>query len=241
MHEGARPADGPLSDEDRERQQADEDDHRRRVAADIDQLTEIYWDAIGYLGAARLHELRGQGTRPLQAARARYKEVFLRPHDDPGIDAEIQKTLQDWLNEPVPPLEVRPDLILALVLREGFAGRRRGERVSAPEQRNNEMMIRRYIKRYQEIRAEFIAQGKPKAFAAREAAYKAAKAISEVCGLPVAQIIGRRPNRKRRKKLWAHFASGVERRLAVPPPAPPPSVSPPPPQGTFPGTEPITP
>ena len=60
MHELSRPADMTMSDENRQRPQAaDEDDHRQRVAADIEQLTEIYWDVTGYLQEARLRELRG--------------------------------------------------------------------------------------------------------------------------------------------------------------------------------------
>lgn len=73
-------------------------------------------------------------------------------------------------------------LVLALLLREGFAG----QRISAA----------RALQPFRKLRDKLKDAGKP-AFYARD---KAAEEISKHSGLPVETILDGRPNRKRRKK-----------------------------------------
>jgi len=63
--------------------------------------------------------------RSLAQARRAYRQTYHRSHDDKAIDSGIELCFLDWVNEPGP-LRVPAYLVLALLLREGFAGRGRG-------------------------------------------------------------------------------------------------------------------
>jgi hypothetical protein len=193
-----------MNDEDvRRRQQAADDDERHRQANE-DKVSNIYLLAEGYLRPPVLRGLRNQKISPLKAARIKYAEIFRRSHQDIGIDIEIKKAFEEWLSEPVP-LRVRPDLVLALLLREGFAGRGRGQQLSVYERRLDAREIERFKARRKQLKAELIAEGTPRAFATREAEDGAATESSERSGLSIEQIRGLRPHRKRRRKTRAQI------------------------------------
>ena len=129
--------------------------------------------------------------RSLAQARRAYRQTYRRSHDDKAIDAGIELCFLDWVNEPGP-LRVPAYLVLALLLREGFAGRGRGhgrttwQRISAAHA----------LQPFRKLRDKLKAAGKPASYA-RD---KAAEEISKHSGLPVETILDGRPNRKRRMK-----------------------------------------
>jgi len=69
--------------------------------------------------------LRHEG---LKGARLAYREAYGVPHTDKSIDEEIEQCYSEAVGGECPhsKVEVPHYLILALILREGFAGRKRG-------------------------------------------------------------------------------------------------------------------
>ena len=126
--------------------------------------------------------------RSLTQARRAYRQTYRRSHDDKAIDAAIELCFLDWVNEPGP-LRVPAYLVLALLLREGFAGRHgrtTWQRISAA----------RALQPFRKLRDKLKAAGKPASYA-RD---KAAEEISKRSGQPVETILDGRPNWTRRKK-----------------------------------------
>jgi hypothetical protein len=125
--------------------------------------------------------------RSLAQARRAYRQTYRRSHDDKAIDAAIELCFLDWVNEPGP-LRVPAYLVLALLLREGFAGRHgrtTWQRISTA----------RTLQPFRKLRDKLKAAGKPASYARG----KAAEEISKHSGLPETNLDGR-PNQKRRKK-----------------------------------------
>jgi len=176
-----------------------QDEERRRQIAAENRIPEIYRFAEGRLTPAERRRLRAEKISPLKKARKMYAENFRRSHGDVSIDIEINSHFDEWLSESVP-LIIRPDLVLALLLREGFAGRGRGQQVSNYERRSNSIALDRYKRLRAEEKRNLINEGKSNSYAAREAQYRAAKAISMQSGLSIKAILGGRPNRLRQRK-----------------------------------------
>jgi hypothetical protein len=63
--------------------------------------------------------------RGLKAARGAFLDAAGVSHDDPSLDVEIEQAFLDWVSRPGP-LKLDPRLVVALILREGFAGRKQG-------------------------------------------------------------------------------------------------------------------
>jgi hypothetical protein len=126
--------------------------------------------------------------RSLTQARRAYRRTYGRSHDDKAIDAAIELCFLDWVNEPGP-LRVPAYLVLALLLREGFAGRGRGGRTTWQR-----ISAARALQPFRKLRDRLKDAGQP---ASRD---KATEEISKHSGLPVEVILDGRPNRKRRKK-----------------------------------------
>jgi hypothetical protein len=148
--------------------------------------------------------------RGLTEARVAYKAKYRRQCTAKEIDVEIDKLFREWIRDwdqndysvLAPTIEVPPDLLLGLLLREG-AGRGRGRLPLTVRQRIERYReVDRAYQEFKEHRAalkdKLIAAGHPKIWAAGEAHDKALKAISERSGLPEDTIL--RPDRKRRRR-----------------------------------------
>jgi hypothetical protein len=148
----------------------------RRVAAE-DKIPAIY----------AMMEQRG-----LKAAQQEYVKTF-GSYQDKQIGIEIDRAFSEWLNqdEGWRPLRIPPRLILALLLREGFAGRSRG-----PVKRVGSDLAVAAWAWYRRERDQCLKAGLPQ----DEAERKASKRISARFGLSAEamnEIIERRRYRKR--------------------------------------------
>jgi hypothetical protein len=165
-----------------------------------------------YLSPDQIYDL---SKERLKEARLAYKARYRRPCTAKEIDAEIDNLFSDWArgyfdkndNQHFDPtIEVPPDLLLGLLLREG-SGRGRGRLPRTAGQR-----YERYrkandaCKDYKRLRAErkreLIAAGKERSWAAAEAQQWALKEVSKSYGLAKNTILrpGRTSWRKRPTK-----------------------------------------
>jgi hypothetical protein len=190
-----------------------------------------------------IHNLISRGR--LKEAQQAYAQTYHQRHDSKDIDKEIEDCLKQWLDlpadwepgfGPIPSrVKVPPELLLALVLREGFARRHHGHQPDIYQQ----AIDMRYIREFRELRDEIIAefkgetrltwrskfirksfpelidaaakwkaQGKTLKWVRDEATNKAAETISKLSDMSKAKILEGRPyrQRKRHKKQRAQIA-----------------------------------
>ena len=175
----------------------------------FDALADVYEPQYGDNEILRIYELTSQVG--LKAATRRYKEVFGRSHKDKSIDREIADQLADWLYQHydtdehgrathrLQPFRVRPELVLALTLREGWAGRGRGR--GGLEERPMLALAAHY--QYRRLKAAWCealiaGTGKDRSWAADEADAEALTAVCQWSGLTKESVL--RPRRRKRGK-----------------------------------------
>ena len=154
--------------------------------------------------------------RGLAEARVAYKARYGRSCTAKEIDAEIDKLFRDWFRAGDSPdipnfrptIEVPPDLLLGLLLREG-SGRGRGRLPSISQRharaRKAYWANEQFKERKAALKDKLIAQDKMKRWAADEAHEQALEEVSESFGLPKNTIL--RPGRIRRRKRPTKRAS----------------------------------
>jgi hypothetical protein len=133
----------------------------------------------------------------LAEARVVYRAAFGVRFDDKIIDKEIERQfVDDTISESRSNVKLPAKLVLALILREGFAGRKRGKSKSPEQVRTDSILMRRRKKLIDELR-----QSKNLSFA--DAAGRAAEVLSKQSRHSISAIReGRldRPRRPRQKR-----------------------------------------
>jgi hypothetical protein len=134
----------------------------------------------------------------LAEARRAYCEAFTRPANDKSIDEEIINLFEKAVGGEVPrfKVEVPVDLLLGLILREGF-GRGRGRPKPLWQTIADERALERFKRRAHELATP--TRGKPRLIAGK-ARLQAAQEISQKSQLSVPALLDGRPNRPSRPK-----------------------------------------
>jgi len=153
----------------------------------------------GVQAADQIYEVLERGD--LKEARRMFLKRYKQPYDDKAIDAELEDCFKTWLD--LPAIDVISDtvtvpgrLLLALILREGFAGRGKGNLGKAPARLFVEERART---EFRKLRDELKLELKGVPNAALTATDRAAEAISKKWDVPVkALLAGPKKRRKNR-------------------------------------------